>query len=198
MRNIFFTADTHFGHRNIIKYCNRPFIDHAITDPENPERYKVEDMDETLIERWNQRVQDTDTVYHLGDFCFGGATKWHNYRQRLNGRIELILGNHDKKILADPVMNDVSLYQEISIDGNSIVLFHYGMRTWHHDLRGTWHLYGHSHGQLPAYGKSFDIGVDNTDFYPLEFLEVKALMDKRDIGEHPMFNDFKAEIKAAQ
>ncbi len=62
------------------------------------------------------------------------------------------------------------------------------------DLRGSWHLYGHSHSMLPPFGKSFDIGVDSWDYTPLSYEQVKKEMDKRDIGKHPMFAEFKAEL----
>ena len=75
----FFTSDTHFGHKNIIEYCKRPFKD-------------VDEMNEKLIENWNSVVQPTDVVYHLGDFAFRG---FFRYKNRLNGTIHLIKGNHD-------------------------------------------------------------------------------------------------------
>jgi len=76
---IYFTSDTHFDHENIIKYCNRPFKD-------------VNHMNESMIENWNNTVNDTDTVMHLGDFSF----KSDKFINRLNGNITLIKGNHDK------------------------------------------------------------------------------------------------------
>jgi len=78
--NIFFTSDTHFGHKNILKYCNRPFVN-------------VEEMDEVMIERWNGRIGKNDSVYHLGDFSFSSNPK--TYFERLNGKKILIIGNHD-------------------------------------------------------------------------------------------------------
>ena len=57
MSNMFFTSDTHWGHANSIKYCNRPFID-------------VVEMDEQLIDNWNSVVKANDEVWQLGDFSF--------------------------------------------------------------------------------------------------------------------------------
>ena len=83
---IFFTSDTHFGHGNIINFCKRPY--------EN-----VAKMDNALIENWNATVGPTDDVYHLGDFCFNGIQRWWELIGALNGRIHLILGNHDLKYI---------------------------------------------------------------------------------------------------
>ena len=80
---IFFTADTHWGHRNIIRYCQRPFAD-------------VDEMNEALITNWNSTIGKDDIVFHLGDFAMGGSAEWCRLLERLNGRIYLILGNHLK------------------------------------------------------------------------------------------------------
>ena len=79
---IFFTADTHWGHRNIIRYCQRPFAD-------------VDEMNEALITNWNSTIGKDDIVFHLGDFAMGGSAEWCRLLERLNGRIYLILGNHE-------------------------------------------------------------------------------------------------------
>ena len=81
-QKIFIISDTHFGHENIIKYCNRPFKD-------------VKEMDETLIKNWNEVVSNKDTVLHLGDFGLGNKEYIASIVNRLNGKKILILGNHD-------------------------------------------------------------------------------------------------------
>ena len=80
---IFLIGDLHFGHRNIIKYCNRPFKD-------------VDDMTEQLIKNWNNAVGANDIIYVVGDFALCGKQKIVEIGQRLNGRKRLILGNHDQ------------------------------------------------------------------------------------------------------
>lgn len=112
----FFTADTHFGHVNILRYCDRPFA-------------SVEEMDAALIARWNRRVAPEDTVYHLGDFALGLKARWPEYRRQLNGRIVFILGNHDapqdaflQMLLPDDAWHTDCLYQ--SGDGLQISLAH--------------------------------------------------------------------------
>lgn len=78
----FLTSDTHFGHANIIKYCDRPFE-------------SVGHMNEEMVRNWNKRVGPSDTVYHLGDFAMGPKDLWPGYRKYLNGRIIFTVGNHD-------------------------------------------------------------------------------------------------------
>ena len=86
--NIFFTSDTHFNHTNIIKYAQRPYSD-------------AEEMNEDLIKRWNSVVGKNDIVFHLGDFMFGNINRFWEFRSRLNGKIYLIHGNHDYKLMQE-------------------------------------------------------------------------------------------------
>ena len=81
---IYFTSDLHLGHANAIKLCRRPFS-------------CVEEMDETLIANWNERVTNGDTVYILGDLLFRNQTPTESYLDRLKGKKHLITGNHDRK-----------------------------------------------------------------------------------------------------
>jgi calcineurin-like phosphoesterase family protein len=62
-----------------------------------------------------------------------------------------------------------------------IVLCHYAMRVWLHHGRGTWQLYGHSHGNLPdePLALSMDVGVDTHDFRPLHIEEIQAIMKRK-------------------
>lgn len=170
--NYWFTGDTHFGHANIIKYCNRPFKD-------------VVEMNETIISNWNNVVQKNDLVYHLGDFCFGrNDYEFDMYFKRLNGLIIFIKGNHDR--LAWKNRNRFyaysDSYREIEVNGQEITLCHYAMRVWNKSHHGAWHLYGHSHGSLPddKNSLSFDCGVDCHDFTPINFEQVKKIMSKKE------------------
>lgn len=147
-----------------------------------------------MVENWNSVVTEQDTVYHLGDFAYGRDAE-QKYVSRLakdlKGKIHLILGNHDK--IAESIawrFSTIKHYDEVEVEGQRIVLFHYGLRTWHHDLRGVWHLYGHSHGGLPPLGKSLDIGVDSWNFMPASFEALKATMDSRPVGKHPQFENY--------
>lgn len=95
---IFFTSDSHFYHRNIIKYCNRPW-NHGFN--ENGEMIvtdeDVEKMNDDMISNWNSVVGENDLVWHLGDFAFGKdkLEKTKQLIEKLNGKINIVLGNHD-------------------------------------------------------------------------------------------------------
>lgn len=159
MSEVWFTSDTHFSHANIIKYCNRPFTN-------------VGDMDAALVDNWNARVAPKDLVYHLGDFCWGTAAKWEQVRAQLNGDICLIRGNHDRQP-PQRLFGWVKDYYEATVYEQKIILFHYPMRSWHHNMRGVWHLFGHCHGGVEPFGRSLDIGVDCWKFKPIHFSELK-------------------------
>ncbi|MEM1321094.1 MAG: phosphoesterase [Bacteroidota bacterium] len=176
MRTKFFTSDHHFGHENIIKFCNRPFD-------------SLEEMNETMIERWNEKVGRWDEVYHLGDFALTHKEQLEEILDRLNGKIHLIVGNHEKTALQlTKKFQWVKEYYELKVKDpdchngvQRIILFHYAMRTWRGASRKNWHLYGHSHGNLPDLEDhlSFDVGVDCHDFYPLAYEEVKTIMQTK-------------------
>lgn len=162
----FFTADTHFGHQNILKYqaATRPFRD-------------LNHMHEALIANWNAVVRPADTVYHLGDFGFGPAAALA--RKRLNGTIRLILGNHDKIRLEDAAMfQSVDALKLVCVDGQRIVLCHYAMRTWQFQSKGAWQLYGHSHGNLAddPTARSCDVGVDCWNMTPVSMTQLHERM----------------------
>lgn len=80
-RNIWVISDTHWGHENIIKFCNRPFSN-------------LTEMNEAMVENWNRVVKPQDKVYHLGDVYFG--KRGQGYLKRLNGHKRLVIGNHDE------------------------------------------------------------------------------------------------------
>jgi calcineurin-like phosphoesterase family protein len=156
---VWFTADTHFYHKRIIDLAKRPFS-------------SVEEMDETMIARWNERVQKGDTVYHLGDFAFTDHTP---YLERLNGHKVLVIGNHDHSNRirrAEGWMTHRHLL-EVKVDDQPVVLCHYRMNVWNRSHHGAIHLYGHSHGNLEGDSQSQDVGVDVWDFRPVTLDEIK-------------------------
>lgn len=159
MSKLWFVSDMHFGHANIIKYCQRPFE-------------SVEEMDQSLVDRWNQVVAAEDTVYCLGDMAF------HNYHRigELKGRKHLVPGNHDhereKKVYPyfETVMDELSY---IKVEGVKVVLCHYPLESWKRDCRI--HLHGHSHGESRKVKWRMDVGVDATRLYrPLSWSELMS------------------------
>jgi calcineurin-like phosphoesterase family protein len=153
---IYFTADTHFGHANIIKYCNRPFK-------------SIKEMDKVLINNWNKIIKKKDTVYHLGDFAFD----IEKYAKQLNGSIYLVAGGHDRFktedfgwILICPKI-EIIKYHHINI-----VMCHYPLETWHGSNYGSIHLHGHSHGKLRKIPNRIDVGVDCWNYKPVKITEI--------------------------
>lgn len=163
---IWFTADHHFGHRNIIRFCGRPFQD-------------VDEMDEVLIEEWNATVGSQDEVWHLGDFaCRCGPNRAANIFGRLSGRsIHLVRGNHDRKAILDLPWASVQHYAELSVGGRLFILFHYGMRVWNRSTRNSIALYAHSHGELPPIRNSLDVGVDVWNFKPVGVEQILSTVE---------------------
>ena len=182
---IHFTADSHFQHKNVIKYCKRPFS-------------SVGKMDQVLIDNWNTMVHPNDTVYHLGDFCFGEPEEANFYIRQLNGHVHFLWlpWHHDRHwqptsmpvmapyysrsghpIIFDPPMH-VLKFPEYG-DGRhakTLVLSHYPVSRWDCSHYGSWHLYGHCHGLFENGGLSFDCGVDCNEFRPISLDEVAERM----------------------
>ncbi len=167
MPNTWFTADFHFGHKNIIQYCNRPFD-------------SVDAMNSAILERLNSAVKANDVLYFLGDFCIGPKARALELRREIRcKKIFAVPGNHDKDIRKlTQEFSWLGDLAEISVNSQRIVLCHYAMRVWNHSSHGAWHLYGHSHGRLPSLDASLsmDVGVDTHDFRPWHFDEVRDRM----------------------
>ena len=160
MTKTFFTSDLHFGHANLIKYCNRPFN-------------SVEDMDEAMIRNWNDRVGQNDTSYILGDFAMG-RTAIPQILARLNGNKHFIWGNHDSKQTRElPQWASSQPYLEINLDKTFIVLCHYAMKVWNRSHKGALMFYGHSHNSLTGNDQSCDVGVDAFGYKPVTLEEIK-------------------------
>ncbi len=179
MSNTFFVSDTHFGHANIIKYCQRPYA-------------TVQEMNDSLIENWNRIVKPNDVVWHLGDFAFMQINPFTDVLKRLNGQINVVLGNHDhviirnrKSLLENNLLSSVRDYAEVYAGKKMLVLFHYGQRVWNKSHHGSIHLYGHSHGTLPPFGRSVDVGIDckeiTEEYRPVALDEVIEYMSKKKI-----------------
>lgn len=172
--NLFFTADTHFGHKNIIQFCNRPYK-------------TIEEMDEDLIRRWNLKVPKHGTVFHIGDFAFANKGRVAEILNELNGEIILIKGNHDNREI-EPLFNDCYDLLELKVldKVQPITLCHYPMLAWNKSHYGAWMLHGHCHGTMnyPYEAKIMDVGIDcNPNNEPFNFQEIKDFLEMRKISE---------------
>lgn len=180
---LFFTSDTHFGHKNIINFSERPFTNH-------------ETMDDALIRNWNSIVPIDGIVYHLGDFSFHNAQHSKYILEQLNGKVILIQGNHDKctsyfkeihDVLRLKVLDDLGTFGKYT----QIILSHFPFAIWDKKHYGSWHCHGHSHGtytpvtncsdhhfkDLPhdlffKYNKILDVGVDVWDYKPVAYTQI--------------------------
>jgi calcineurin-like phosphoesterase family protein len=190
---VWFTADTHFGHGNIIKYCQRPHLSaeekrRAAQDTRG--RWRVSDEtvrrhDEELLDAINSRVNPEDTLWIVGDFCMGGRNEAEHYRGQIRCRnVYLVWGNHDHRANGS-VFDDTLEQGMIRVDGQDIWLNHYPCRSWNKRFHGAWHLYGHVHGRLEHEDRANptwlvkDIGVDACDYRPWSFDDLCAYMAPR-------------------
>lgn len=215
MADIFFTSDQlqHYGHFNIINYCNRPFGDPAvhaqmmavINDESSSkdavkdarralEEYKrrvVEEHDETLIEKHNARVKSGDRVFMLGDFGMGRQDHLPTIFSRLNGQKNVLWGNHDRdKKFVDHVKRTAAWcgdYYRLRVDDVRVILFHYPIAEWDGCHKGYWHVHGHSHGTHPSPAplRRLDAGVDVHDYAPISFEELRAYMESPERAPTP-------------
>lgn len=167
----YFTSDLHFGHEKIIQYCNRPFANAA-------------EMDEVLIRNWNATVNPEDEVYILGDVFFCDAERAHTIVDRLNGKLVLLLGNHDEVISKNYMLKRrfyvlPELYFE-RYDDRHIQMCHYPMLSWNISFHGSFMLHGHVHGNKPTDGENrrYDVGVDANGYKPVAWSHVKSTLDR--------------------
>lgn len=193
---IFFTADLHLNHKNIIKYSSRPYAD-------------VDEMNEAIIANWNAVVTPADLVYLLGDVAFQHPKKAVSLLNRLNGTIHLVRGNHDGNLLDTEECRKrfakVSDLMEIRVPDSDarngrqlVVLCHFPMLTWNKAHHGAWHLHGHSHGTLKtcdtcSQARRMDVGMDTNGCKPYTYEQIKAVMTSKQFVQTDHHNENTAE-----
>lgn len=137
MGKIFYVADLHLSHLNSISFDERPW-------------YTIEDMNEAIVNIWNNRVTDNDEVWILGDISFDGPYNTRVLVARLKGKKHWIIGNHDYKLskneeLCRQFVDIYEGYHKIYDNGRNVILSHYPIFMFDGVRKGTHHLYGHIH-----------------------------------------------------
>jgi calcineurin-like phosphoesterase family protein len=207
---IWITSDTHAFHKNI----SGPEVSEWKTGYRDfKDQYQ---MTVKIAETFNKYVKEDDVLYHLGDWSFGGKDKIFKFRALLNVKtIYLCYGNHDNNIRRNVFLKtndekgDVITAQSLftstqdviwsKIGDSEFFLSHYSHRIWPGSHKGVIHLYGHSHGSIPDYGKSMDVGVDVAyrmfgEYRPFNITEIIDIMKKKKI-ELPDHHNEKTNIK---
>ena len=165
----YFIADPHFGHRNVLKLCDRPFA-------------TIEEMNETIIQNWNSRVKGSDTVCILGDLFFV-CKEPEPILKRLLGKKRLIVGNHDSSWMSkcdyEKYFVSIDDFLQISDGKHSLTLCHYPMLSWKHQSR-SFMIHGHIHANtdmdfwpcIKARDNLLNADVDLNGFMPVTFDEL--------------------------
>ena len=180
-QGLFFTSDLHFGHRNVIKFCNRPWQDEK-------------EMNSGLIDNWNSVVGNNDIVFVLGDtFWFNDSHSIKKVISKLNGKdIYVLPGNHDDFSgwyrIDDPRIHLCSdtVVLWLQFEGRKkifeIWMNHYPLMTWPHREGGSIQLFGHIHSQegkydgvdqdLPLHKNQIDVGCDRWGWKPISIEDI--------------------------
>lgn len=181
----YFTADTHFRHNNIIRFEDRPFL-------------SLEDMEDTIAERWNNTVSDDDTIYIVGDFVFGGYTRWVEVLEKLNGKKILIEGNHDNSKVTKRLLQE-GYFQELhevgikmKVQGYTLWLSHYPMEI---GIRPSkYSIHGHIHSLPSTLLNQVNVGVDSPHLkhvpfgQPISLEQLVEILDEREPKVIELFN----------
>lgn len=175
---IWFTADEHFGHHNIIKFCKRPFA-------------HVDEMRETLISNFNSLVGKNDETWHVGDFAWRHVNVYECYGiiQRLNGMHHFVIGNHDETagktqlVHGDRAFQTWNQYEFVKRPGffPNVFCNHYAQRVWPDSHKGSYHVFGHTHGVLPDFRRSHDVGVDANNYCPVSYTQLDMIMKSKNV-----------------
>ena len=200
---VFFSSDLHIGHNNIIKYCPARWqflseFERNILENGSSNEAKIMRVDQESVDRMNEAIIDNinAVVDKSNALCMLGDVGWFKHRSqvveffdRINcKRIYLVVGNHDNLQLF-PHNTFAGIYDQkvINVDGTFVQLNHYAMLRWDQSHRGSYHLFGHSHGTLnsfiaetlPTY-RMLDVGVDSHNFKPWSFAEIEAYMNTKE------------------
>lgn len=160
-----FISDIHFSHTNIIKYAGRPFAN-------------VDEMNQTLIDNWNQCVGVDDQVFFLGDFGLGSVDHLHAICKQLKGSKVCILGNHDKNAswMTRIGFNVVLESAFLKIGQHTVELIHIPSNPPPIHFQ----LHGHVHEKRPSkiISNQLNLCVEVWDYKPVSERIILTLLDK--------------------
>ena len=169
---IWFTSDLHFGHNKSFLYEPRGFN-------------SIEEHDATIIKNWNKKISSEDEVYLLGDVMLNDDEHGLECIKQLNGKIHLILGNHDTQnriLLYKNCSNiiEITFATELKINKNYFFLCHYPVITANYDDQLPWakhliNLYAHTHQKEKFYNNNpymYNVGLDAHNNTPVELNEI--------------------------
>jgi calcineurin-like phosphoesterase family protein len=186
----FFTSDLHMGHARIVELCNRPFAD-------------VDEMNQTIIDRWNAIVTSYDRVYILGDLALGKLDDSLALVAQLNGDKYLVPGNHDRvwpgysSKGVRPVDREryeaagLAIMPPIMVVNGSWTLCHFPDTGDSHDADryDSWRpptpaedevlIHGHTHSTSRLDGNRIHVGMDAWDYRPVREADIKVLLAAR-------------------
>jgi calcineurin-like phosphoesterase family protein len=176
---VYFTADPHFGHENIIRLCERPFE-------------TAEEMNTELLRHW-QALRPGDTLYCLGDVAFDQVPTQLALDSLARGvQLHWFWGNHDvrkrKLVTEHKRVAWAGDLKGIKVEDEYMALCHYPMRSWNRSYHGSWQLHGHCHARLEPIGRQLDVGVDNAArllgaYRPFTFAEVQEILSNKPITD---------------
>ena len=177
--NLFFTSDLHFHHANILKFCSRPY--------EN-----VDEMNQAIIDNWNDIVPKNGKVMLLGDVSWKGKYWTEHLLDQLNGYIYFIKGNHDKDWVDEYFekrsgkIYDQLILKMTDVDDGGIKILHlthYPLLEWYQSQRGGINIHGHCHGNNDEFDKyntrRIDVGLDSHYMYPISWITIKEILQSR-------------------
>ena len=172
MSKNFFIADTHFGHERIIGICNRPF--------EN-----AEEMKEKMIQKWNNKVSNEDTVYILGDFSFKlSKQEAIEILNSLNGKKVLIKGNHDKFVGQkdfDKCFEKVCDMIQVTEDKLQLILCHYPIIDYAGMYYGAKMIYGHIHNKYIPHKNMYCVSAECINYEPVTWQELEYIYENKEV-----------------
>lgn len=187
---LYFYSDPHYGHKNVIQFCERPFLD-------------TDEMTERMIKLYNDTVPPDGICIWLGDCFFINATKAKVIMDQLNGTKILIRGNHDLNTSQMYRMgfSYVADYAEMAIAGHTVSLKHYPFKPKvtfkdrikllmgkkirdlkymerRPDDKGQWLMHGHTHSKIKQKGKQIHVGVDAWGYKPVPYAAIESIIQK--------------------